>query len=263
MYLMLALLVAVGVTLFIVSKIAKMLLAKRAGLEWITIASIVSALIAVVTYITLNIYVVGLEPMIMLGITFGAMILLSSIAFKVINQMSWGAAVATNIANVVIILATSIAAVLISGKSLNKVISSVTDSAKSNTMMVGSMVNGTELIETTEIGIPEEEVHDDEANEPMVTELELLPKGEIENSKTIQKNTTPIPAAPKYHVVSIESINSLIGKSLKIHTTKGRIIVGQLQQVNGRDAMLYRRINGGTAVTPIEISSIKTLKVYR
>ena len=80
MYLTLSLLVAVGITLFAVSKIAKMLLAKRSGLEWITTASIVSALIAVVTYVTLNIYVAGLEPMVMLGITFAAMILFSSIA---------------------------------------------------------------------------------------------------------------------------------------------------------------------------------------
>ncbi len=269
MYLTLSLLVAVGITLFAVSKIAKMLLAKRSGLEWITIASIVSALIAVVTYVTLNIYVAGLEPMVMLGITFAAMILFSSIAFKIFNQMSWGAAIATNVANVVIMLATSVGAIVLNGESLSKVVSSISHSAKSKTMMVDSMVNGADnTLETTEIGIPEDEVHEDSSSEPMVAELDLLSEASIKPKVAEEKEKQkkkPLFVAPKlkYHVVSIDSIKSLIGKSLKIRTTQGRVIVGQLKQVNGSDAMLYRRVNGGTAVIPMEISSIKKLEVYR
>ena len=261
MYLMLSLLVAVGVTLFIVSKIAKMLLAKRSGLEWITVASIVSALIAVVTYITLNIYVAGLEPMMMLGITFGAMILFSSIAFKTINQMSWGAAIATNVANVVIMLATAVGAVVLNGESLNKIVDSITHSAKSNTMMVSSMVKGSDIVEPTftEVGIPEEDMLEDSESEPMITELELLPKDEIKE----EQKKKPVFIAPKYQVVSIDNIKSFVGKSLKIHTTKNTVIIGQLKQVKGDDAMLYRRVNGGTAITPIAFSSIKKLEVYR
>ncbi len=258
MYLMLSLLAAVIVTLFAVSKIAKMLLAKRSGLEWITVASIVSALIAVVTYVTLNIYVAGLEPMVMLGITFAAMILFSSIAFKVINQMSWGAAIATNVANVVIILATSVGAIVLNGESLSEVVNSVTHSAKSNTMMVDSMVNGTEPVEPAVVGIPEEEVLEDSEAKPMVTELDLLPKGALKEEK--KKH---VYVASKFHVVSIDSISSLVGKSLKIHTAKGRIILGQLQNIKGSNAILYRRVEGGTAVTPIPFSAIKKLEVYR
>ncbi len=276
MYLMLSLLVAAGVTLFVVSKIAKMLLAKRPGLEWVTFASIVSALIALVTYLTLNIYVSGLEPMVMLSITFTAMIVFSSIAFKVINQMGWGAAIATNVANVVIFIATSVAAVVINGESLNKVISSISHSARSNTVMVNSMVNGSNnIIKTPEMGIPEEEMHEDDTSEPMTTELELLPEDVIEGElqAKIKEKQKTIAVAPKYQkqqkhqqkyqVVNIDNIKSLIGRSLKIHTNQGRVIVGQLQQINGSDAMLYRRVNGGTAVTPVEFSSIKKLEVYR
>ena len=259
MYLMLSMLVAVMVTLFLVSKIAKMLLAKRSGLEWITIASIVSALIAVVTYITLNIYVAGLEPMIMLGITLGAMILFSSIAFKLINQMSWGAAIATNVANVVIMLATSVGAIVLNGESLSEIVNSVTHSAQRNTKMVDSMVNGTEITEPAVTGIPEEEVLEDSEAEPMVTELDLLPKGALKE----QEKKKRIYVAPKFHVVSIDRINSLVGHSLKIHTTKGSIVLGQLQKIEGSDAILYRRVQGGTAVTPIPFSSIKKLEVYR
>ena len=274
MYLMLSLLVAAGITLFVVSKIAKMLLAKRPGLEWVTVASIVSALIALFTYVTLTIYVVGLEPMMMLGITFAAMIVFSSIAFKVINKMSWGAAIATNVANVVIFVATSVAAVVINGESLSKVVNSIAHNAKSNTMMVDSMVNGSNNVsDTVEIGIPEEEMHEDDTSEPMTTELELLPEDVIEGEAQAEIKQKPITAAPKYQkqqkhqqkyqVVNIDNIKSLIGRSLKIHTNQGRVIVGQLKQVNGNDAMLYRRVNGGTAVTPVEFSSIKKLEVYR
>ena len=264
MYLTLSLLVAVAVTLFVVSKFAKMLLAKRPNLEWITLASIVSAVIAVATYITLNLFVTGLEPMTMLGITFSAMILLSSIAFKIINKMSWGAAIATNVANIVIMLATSIAAIVINGEPLNKIVNSIAHTAKTNTMMVSSMVHGSKEIEPavankTDAGIPDEEVMDDNESEPTFTELELLPKGAITEAEKKQKPY----AVPKYHVVSIDEIKTLIGKSLKIQTTKGSVIRGFLQQVNGGDAILDRRINGGTAITPIALSAIKKLEVYR
>ncbi|MEE9444729.1 MAG: hypothetical protein V3V19_03590 [Cocleimonas sp.] len=265
MYLTLSLLAAVIVTVLVVSKIAKMLLAKRFQLEWIVLASVVSAVIAVVTYVGLNLFVVGLEPMVMLGITFGAMLLISSAAFKYINQMGWGAAIATNVANVVIILATSVAAIVLNGESLTKTISSLTDSAKNNTAMVGSMVNDNGIaniatpVESPEMNLPEE-VLDDDGIEPMVTELDLLPKGTI---KALEKNKKRVYVEPKFHVISIDSIRSLVGKSLRVHKKNGSTIIGYLQSVDGNDAVLNQRISGGTAITPISFSSIKKLEVYR
>jgi len=262
MYLTLSLLAAVIVTLLVVSKIAKMLLAKRAGLESIIFASVISALIAVTTYIGLNLFVEGLDPMVMLGVTFGAMLLFSSAAFKYINKMSWGAAIATNVANVVVILATSVAAIVLNGESLSKTISSITHSARSNTAMVGSMVGdaANTNFEAARMNIPEEDVVEDSETEPMITELDLLPKGAI---KAIEKKKKHVYVAPKFHVVSIDSIGSLVGKSLRIQKKNGNSVTGYLQSIKGNDAVLNQRISGGTAITPISFSSIKKLEVYR
>ncbi len=216
MYLTLSLLVAVVVTLLVISKIAKMLLAKRPQLEWITVASVVSAVIAIITYVGLNLFVVGLDPMVMLGVTFGTMLIVSSAAFKYINQMGWGAAIVTNVANVVVILATSVAAIVLNGESLSETISSITHGAKNNTAMVGSMVNGSEFtnpaLESTEMNLPEEDVLDDDGNEPMITELDLLPKSAV---KALDKKRIYI--EPTFQVVSIDSIHSLTGQTIKIH----------------------------------------------
>lgn len=264
MYLTLSLLAAVIVTVLVVSKIAKMLLAKRFQLEWIVLASVVSAVIAIATYVGLNLFVVGLEPMVMLGITFGVMLIISSAAFKYINQMGWGAAIATNVANVVIVLATSVAAVVLNGESLTKTISSITNSAKNNTAMVGSMVNPNAMPNTTnenvEMNLPEDEVLDDDGIEPMITELDLLPTGAI---KALAKNKKHVYVEPKYYVVSINSIHSLVGKSLKVYKKNGSVITGYLENISGNDAVLNQRISGGTAITPVALSAIKKLEVYR
>jgi len=261
MYLSLSLLAAVVITLLAVSKIAKMLLAKRPGLEWITAASLVSAAIAIVTYLGLNVFVKGLDPYVMLGITFTAMLLISSAAFKFINKMSWSGAIATNVANIVIVLATSVAAVVLNGESLSETVSTITSSAKSNTQMVDSMVTGqSPHIEPAKMSIPEDELVEDSDIEPMITELNLLPPGTI---KAIEKEKKRKYIAPKYHVVSISSIGSLVGKTLKIHKDNGSVIKGYLQNINGNDAIINRRMSSGTAIVPVSLASIKKLEVYK
>lgn len=261
MYLSLSLLAAVVITLFAVSKIAKMLLAKRAGLEWITAASLVSAVIAIVTYLGLNVFVKGLDTYIMLGISFGAMLLISSAAFKYINQMSWSGAIATNVANVVIVLATSVAAIVLNGESLRDTVASVTNSAKDNTQMVDTMVTGNNAhIESAVMSIPEEEIIEDNGVEPMITELDLLPEGTI---KALKKEKERSYIVPKFQVVSISNIGSFVGKSLKIHQKNGTVITGALQNINGGDAIINRRFGNGRATVPVSLASIKKLEVYR
>ncbi len=122
MYLTLSLLASAAITLFIVSKITQFFLAKRPEIKWLIFAFLGSAIIALTTYIGLNFIVswidlsatdasqtlTKLHPMLMLVITVSTMLLLSSVAFKVINQMCWGSAIVTNVASVAIILLTSI-----------------------------------------------------------------------------------------------------------------------------------------------------------
>lgn len=122
MYLTLSLLASAAITLFIANKIAQFFLAKRPEIKWLIFAFLGSMVIALATYIGLNVIVswidlsatdpsqtlTKLHPMLMLVITVSTMLLLSSVAFKVINQMCWSSAIVTNVASVAIMLLTSI-----------------------------------------------------------------------------------------------------------------------------------------------------------
>ncbi|MEE9445970.1 MAG: hypothetical protein V3V19_09935 [Cocleimonas sp.] len=136
MYLALSLLISASITFFIASKIANYFLAERPEIKWIMFASLASAVIAVSAFIMLNFIVAGIDlsttdatqtlmkryPTVMLIATISILLLLSSVAFKVINKMGWGAAIATNIASVGIIMATSFGAstLLDDNKVMNK-----------------------------------------------------------------------------------------------------------------------------------------------
>jgi hypothetical protein len=134
MYLILTLLASAAITFFIASKIAKYFLAKRPEVKWVILASLASALIVFTTYIGLNIIVAWIDlsatdpsqtltklhPIVMLVITITTLLLLSSVAFKVINQMCWGSAIATNVASVAIMFIISLSSVMLIDSSAGK-----------------------------------------------------------------------------------------------------------------------------------------------
>ncbi|MEE9309776.1 MAG: hypothetical protein V3U64_02040 [Cocleimonas sp.] len=124
MYFTFLLLISASITFFMASKIANFFLAERPEVKWIVFASLASAFIAVIAFVGLNFIVAGIDlsatdssqtlmkryPTVMLVVTISILLLLSSVSFKVINKMGWGAALATNIASVGIILAISFGA---------------------------------------------------------------------------------------------------------------------------------------------------------
>jgi len=115
MYITLSLLLSAAVTLFVVSKIADFFLAKRPEIKWVLLSILGSTFISFVTYIGLTAIIAWLDlsvtgqsitnlyPVTVLGISGTIIILFSSIAFKVINQMCWPSAITTNFISVAII----------------------------------------------------------------------------------------------------------------------------------------------------------------
>ena len=115
MYITLSLLLSAAVTLFVVSKIADFFLAKRPEIKWVLLSILGSTFISFVTYIGLTAIIAWLDlsvtdqsitnlyPLTVIGISGTIIILLSSIAFKVINQMCWPSAITTNFISVAII----------------------------------------------------------------------------------------------------------------------------------------------------------------
>jgi signal transduction histidine kinase len=268
MYFAASLFAALIVTLFVVSKIAKMLHAKRPEMVWVFLASLVGIVFAIISMVLLNLFAQGIDPMVMLIVSVTVVLIVSSVAFKAINQMNWSGAITTNIATVVIGLMTAVAAIVLNGESLNEKINDVTSLAKTNSAMMESVATGE--VDVTSILDSGHSVSDEQQNEmamedaeelePVITELDLLPPSA---AKEIKAKTKRVYVEPKFHVISISSINSVVGSKIRIIKKNGNKITGSLKSIHGNDAVVSQRMSSGVATTPISIASIRKLEVYR
>ena len=266
MYLIGSLLLALGVSIFAVSKIAEMLHAKKPGMERVLIASLVGGLAAFVTLVALSALVKNIEPMMMLGLSIFSMLIVSSLAFKSINKMSWAGAITTNIANIALVLITGTAAIVLNGESIGNVITSVQNTFNTNTTIVENIAAGnTDIAAITEEinskAEPEEEVVlEDDNLDPTFKEIDLLPAGTV---KEIEAKKNKVYKEPKFRVISLNNARSAVGKNIRIKNTNGRSITGALRNINNNDLVIEQRINGGLATTPISFAKIEKLEVYR
>jgi len=266
MYFAASLLVAFVVTMLAVSYIAKMLLAKRAGIAWVFLASLVGIVLAGITLVPLKIYVQGLEPMVMLILSLVVVLVVSSAAFKYINQMSWSGAITTNIANVVIGLMAVVTAVFLNGESIKDTIGVVTSTVKTNSALMESVAVGEVEVQDAlqhELTRSEEDAKSfEEELEPVFTEKDFLLPGAV---KVLEAKKEQVYVEPKFRVVSIGSIRSAVGRKIRILQKNGTTVLGNLKGVKGNDAIVARRLtaSSGEAVMPISIARIRKLEVYR
>ena len=254
MYLIGSLLFGLVVTLLLVSKIATMLLAKKPGVERIFLASVVGIIAAIATIIPLNLFVTGIDPNMMLILTVLIVFVVSSAAFKHINEMSWGGAITTNIANIVLSLIAVTASVVLTGGSIDETIKSVTGIAKGNINMVSTVESSSEMQNSEEVALEED------GYEPTYKEVDLLPAGTVKELEAKEKR---VYVEPKYHVISINNIRSAIGKNIRILNSNGNSITGALKTISGNDAVVEQRLSSGLATTPISFAKIRKLEVYR
>ncbi len=265
------------VTLFLVSKIASMLHAKKPDMGRIFLASIVGSIAAAVTLIPLGMFLGGIDPNIMLIMSIAIVFIVSSMAFKYINVMTWGGAITTNVANIVLSLVALTASVVLNGGSINETFAKMGSVAKENANMVQSVTNGdldTVMSKNAEISaedsnmdqegneVPanDEELALDDDFEPTFKESDLLPAGTVKELKAKEKK---VYIEPKFRVVSISSIRSAVGKNIRILNTNDTSITGLLRKVNGNNAVIEQRLGGGLATTPVSLAKIRKLEVYR
>ena len=263
---------AFGITLFLVSYIAKMLLAKRPGMGWVFLAWISGGILATVAMIPLGIFASALDPQVLTILTLVLSFIISSAAYKYINQMGWGGAFTTNIASMVISMITLVAVILVNGNSIQGTLESFEQLAKQKEVMSGALAQGdfsaeslTDAMQASEQVLEESDNQEEELAdsaddmEPVVKEKDLLPKGTLKELEAKQKPYV----APKYHVVSIGNIRSLVGRPIRVNRTNGKTIKGALVAIRGNSAVIKRRIHNGLATTPIALSTISKLEVYR
>ncbi len=272
-----SLILAFLITLFLVSKIASMLHAKKPDMGRIFLASIVGGIAAAITLIPLGIFLGGIDPNIMLILSIAIVFIVSSMAFKFINVMTWGGAITTNIANIVLSLVALTASVVLNGGSINDTVAKMGSVAKENANMVQSVTTGD--LDTVMSKEPEKAAEDanidQEGNEvvaidkelelnndfePTFKESDLLPAGTVKELKAKEKK---VYIEPKYRVVSISSIRSAVGKNIRILNNNDTSITGLLRKVNGNNAVIEQRLEGGVATTPVSLAKIRKLEVYR
>ncbi len=266
MYLIGSLLLALGISVFAVSKVAEMLHAKKPGMERILLASLIGSISAFVTLVVLSAFVKNLDQMTMIILSIVSMLLVSTIAFKSINQLSWSGAITTNIANVALVLMTGTAAVVLNDHSIDKTIKSVQNVFNTNTAIVENIAAGN----TDVVSIIEDETSNNQNNDeeliveddfdPSFKEVDLLPAGTV---KELEAKKNVVYKTPKYRIISLNNIRSAMDKNIRIKNTSGRTIIGALKDVRANNLIIEQRINGGLATTPISMAKIEKLEVYR
>ncbi len=264
MYLIGSLLLALGISVFVVSKVAEMLHAKKPGMERILLASLIGSVAAFATLVVLGALIKNIDPMIMMILSILAMFIVSTLAFKSINVMSWSGAITTNIANIALVLMMGTAAVVLNGESIDKAIKSVQNTFNTNTAIVESLASGntdtmTIINETSEQNTNEEIVEDDDLD-PTFKEVDLLPAATV---KELEAKKKVVYTEPKFRVISLNNARSALGKNIRIKNSKGKSIVGALKNISNNDLIIEQRINGGFAITPISMARIQKLEVYR
>ena len=267
MYLVGSLLLALGITVFAVSKIAEMLHAKKPGMERILLASLVGSVAAFATLVAMGAFVKDVDPMILVIISILAMFIVSTLAFKSINEMSWSGAITTNIANIALVLITGTAAIVLNGESIDKTIKTVQNTFNTNTAIVEGIASGNTntraIIEEANAANGEdstEELFVDEDLDPTFKEVDLLPESTV---KELEQKKKVVYIEPKYRVISLSNIRSAMDKNIRIKNTNGRSIVGALRNIDNNDLIIEQRINGGLATIPVAFSKIKKVEVYR
>ncbi len=265
------------VALFLVSKIASMLHAKKPDMGRIFLASIVGSIAAAITLIPLGIFLGGIDPNIMLILSIAIVFIVSSMAFKYINIMTWSGAITTNIANIVLSLVALTASVVLNGGSINDTLANIGSFAKENANMVQSVATGDldnvmskepEIatddakmdLEGNEVVAIDKELILDDDFEPTFKESDLLPPGTVKELKAKEKK---VYIEPKFRVVSISSIRSAVGKNIRILNSNDTSITGLLRKVNGNNAVIEQYLGGGVATTPVSLAKIRKLEVYR
>lgn len=279
-----SLIAAFGITLWLVSYIAKMLHAKRPGMGWIFLAWLAGGILAALAVIPISIYAKDIDPNILFISTLVLLFIISSAAYKFINQMGWGGAFTTNIASSVIGIVALVMAIVLSGNSLTDTYNTINIAAQKNASMASAMAGGDfsqELASdpSDSTSISDQLLMDNESDnntngedneslantvedddiEPSFKETDLLPKRVVKQIEAKQKPYV----SPKYHVVRIGKLNALVGRSIRIHKSNGKVVAGSLQKIRGSNAVVKQRIHGGVAEIPVSIASIRKLEVYR
>lgn len=253
MYVALSLLVALGITAFVVSRLMEMLSAKEPGIERVVAAILVGSIAAIAALVAMMALFSDLDALTMMLASIAVMFLVATLAFKSINKMTWAGAITANIASISLLLITATAALVFNGIKPNQTIETVRNTFHEKT----SIVTG-KPVPKVEEAVEEEEYN---AN-PTFREVDLLPPATVQEMKEKKK---VVYKEPKFQAIKLSEIGSVIGKKIRIdnNNATGSKVEGVLRGINGNDIIIEQRKHGGVATIALSKSRIKGLEVYR
>ncbi|HIO92475.1 MAG TPA: hypothetical protein EYG68_06460 [Leucothrix mucor] len=243
--------IAFAVTLWITSFFARLLNAKKANMAWIAVSWLIGIILSVVAVIGVNI--LALEQYLEVAATYFLPLVIFTLVYKVINQMDWMAALTTNI----VAIAVGIIAVVLTIVSLGKPLETTIVNLASKAGFLDK-----NIAEKSDTLMAEVDVEEDEI-EPVFKDADLL-NPRVIKALAIQKNQKEKGyKEPKFHLISVRYASGAIGYKVRLSQNNGKIVEGSLSKIQGGQLVVKQNLYGGIATTPIAISSVKKLEVYR
>ncbi len=233
------------ITLWITSFFATLMGAKKADTVWVLIAWSVGLLLSIAVVMGLNFIV--LDKTITLVLTYFIPFVVFTFVYKILNKMNWAAAITTNITVIAVGVIATVIVIISVGKPLDKTIISLASD-------IGL------LVDNTSIAVVDDEEYKEEV---LLTDQDLLSEKVISALARQQKRQEQAYNAPKFQLISVHRANGAIGYRVRLLRNNGHVLEGLLSTIQGEEFIVKQTLEGGIATTPIAISSVKKLEVYR
>ena len=236
------------ITLWITSFFATLMGAKKADTVWVLMAWSVSLLLSIVVLVGLNF--IGLDQTITLVLTYFIPFVIFTFVYKILNKMNWVAAITTNITVISVGVIATVMVIISVGKPLDKTIISLA----SDTGL---------LLDNTNMAVLDEEEEYEYEEEELLTDQDLLSEKVIAALERQKKRREQAYNAPKFQLISVQRANGAIGYRVRLLRNNGHVLEGLLSTIENEEFIVKQTLQGGVATTPIAISSVKKLEVYR
>ena len=253
------LIVAVLITLWLTSHIAKQLHARHWKMPVIFGSWVVGFIFSMASLILLD--VLTLEPMLKLGLQIGLPLFFTTLAYVLFTQLGATSAFTTNIAGLFIGLILSVVTIVSLGLPVEKTFASASELFTSTKSQITSMITGKEVIPTLAEAEIEAEVESEEdvVEKVYTTHDYLTPEAQA----AMEKQKNKVYTDPHFRDMSIYNARRAIGMRVRVSWKSGKVSKGKLDAVQGGDLIVTLRRKEGVAQVPIAMSSLKKLEVYR
>lgn len=251
------LILAVLITLWLTSHIAKQLHARHWKMPVIFACWVVGFIFSLASLILLD--VLTLEPMLKLGLQIGLPVFFTTLAYVIFTQLGVASALTTNVAGIFMGLIISVVAIVALGLPVEKTFTSANLIFSNSKAQLTSLITG-KPVEVKSAAKAEVVPEVEDVVEPSYSTNDFLPPAAQAALERKKKRTY---TDPHYRDMSIFNARRAVGMRVRVSWKDGKSAAGKLDAVQGGDLIVTLRRKEGVAQVPIAMSSLKKLEVYR